>query len=108
MVSTSIYRKDVATQMSPKRSSPSSPKEMPFSPSPTSAPPLGEPRGHFSKFEVRDVQIDDRVTVTRWSKKHISRGSDKRSTSIIEWKKKTDETNTSAWEVADTAKATSK
>ncbi|WOL06570.1 hypothetical protein Cni_G15304 [Canna indica] len=106
-VSASVFRKDVATQMSPE-SSPSSPKEMPFSPSPASAPPIEELESHFSMFEVRDVQVDDRVTVTRWSKKHISRGSDKRSSSIIEWKKKTVEANTSSWEVAETAKTISK
>ncbi|XP_042469011.1 uncharacterized protein LOC122051785 isoform X5 [Zingiber officinale] len=105
-VSISVFRKDVATQMSPERSPPSSPKEIHFSPS-TSTPPL-ELENHFSKFEVRDVQVDDRVTVTRWSKKHISRGSDRHSSSIIEWKKKTVEANTSAWGVAETAKSMSK
>ncbi|XP_074575512.1 uncharacterized protein LOC141831961 isoform X2 [Curcuma longa] len=104
--SISVFRKDVATQMSPERSPPSSPKEIRFSPS-TSTPPL-ELENHFSKFEVRDVQVDDRVTVTRWSKKHTSRGSDRRSSSIMEWKKKTVEANTSGWGVAETAKSMSK
>ncbi|XP_074575510.1 uncharacterized protein LOC141831961 isoform X1 [Curcuma longa] len=103
--SISVFRKDVATQMSPERSPPSSPKEIRFSPS-TSTPPL-ELENHFSKFEVRDVQVDDRVTVTRWSKKHTSRGSDRRSSSIMEWKKKTVEANTSGWGVAETAKSMS-
>ncbi|XP_074582426.1 uncharacterized protein LOC141838759 [Curcuma longa] len=105
--SVSVFRKDVATQMSPERSPPSSPKEIQFSPS-ASTPALEELENHFSKFEVRDVQVDDRVTVTRWSKKQISRGSDRRSSSIIEWKKKTVEANTSAWGIAETSKSMSK
>ncbi|XP_008777597.2 uncharacterized protein LOC103697505 isoform X2 [Phoenix dactylifera] len=109
MISPVVLRKDVATQMSPEGSTPSSPKERPFfSPSPQSAHPIQELESHFSKLEVRDVQVDDRVTVTRWSKKHIARGSDRRSTNIIEWKKKTVETKASSWEVADTAKSMSK
>ncbi|XP_042399551.1 uncharacterized protein LOC121989519 isoform X1 [Zingiber officinale] len=105
--SISVFRKDVATQMSPERSPPYSPKEIQFSPS-ASTPALEELENHFSKFEVRDVQVDDRVTVTRWSKKQISRGSDRRSSSFIEWKKKTVEANTSAWGIAETAKSMSK
>ncbi|XP_010943080.1 uncharacterized protein [Elaeis guineensis] len=109
MISPVVLRKDVATQMSPEGSTPSSPKEMPFfSPSSQSARPIQDLESHFSKLEVRDVQVDDRVTVTRWSKKHIARGSDRRSTNIIEWRKKTVETKAASWEVADTAKSMSK
>ncbi|CAL9091714.1 unnamed protein product [Musa textilis] len=107
-VSTSILRKDVATQMSPEGSTPSSPKEGPFSPSPVSVPPIEEVESHFSKIEIRDVEVDDRVTMTRWSKKHIARDSDRHPTSIIEWKKKTVEANTDAWVVAETARSISK
>ncbi|WOL20016.1 hypothetical protein Cni_G28818 [Canna indica] len=108
MTSASVLRKDVATQMSPEGSTESSPKERPLSPSLASAPQIEELESHFSKLQVRDVQVDDRVTVTRWSKKHVARGTDKRSASIIEWKKKTVEANTSPWEVTDTAKSVSK
>uniref|UniRef100_A0A0A9BNT6 Uncharacterized protein n=1 Tax=Arundo donax TaxID=35708 RepID=A0A0A9BNT6_ARUDO len=62
----------------------------------------------FSKLEIRDVQMDDRVTLTRWSKKHVTRASDNNSTNIIEWKKKTMESKSSAWEVTETAKCISK
>jgi len=44
------------------------------------------------------VQVDDQVTVTRWSKRHVTRGSDKRSTNIIEWRKKTTETRTPSFD----------
>ncbi|CAA7401597.1 unnamed protein product [Spirodela intermedia] len=104
-----ILRKDVATQMSPEDSPRSSPKErLHFSPSPASSPVLEEMQSHFSKLEVRDVQVDDRVTVTRWTKKNISRGSDKGSANVVEWKKKTAESRDSSWEVSETAKSISK
>ncbi|XP_072981919.1 uncharacterized protein [Typha latifolia] len=103
-----VLRKDVATQMSPEGTAPSSPKDRSlFSHSP-SADPIEELESHFSKFEVRDVQIDDRVTVTRWSKKHVTRGSDKRSTNIIEWKKKIVKAKSSSWEETESAKCLSK
>lgn len=98
----------MATQMSPEGSTPSSPKQGPSSPSLDLVPCIEELESHFSKLEVRDVQVDDRVTVTRWSKKHIARGSGRCSASIIEWKKKTVEANTSAWEIAETTKSISK
>jgi len=87
--SSAVLRKDVARQMSPDGSNQSSPKQKhSFSPSPL-AQPIDEPESHFSKLDVRDVQVDDRVTVTRWPKKHVARGFNRRSMNIIEWKKKT-------------------
>jgi len=62
----------------------------------------------FSKLEIKDVQVDDRVTLTRWSKKHVTQGADKNATNIIEWKKKTVESKSSAWEVMEAAKRISK
>lgn len=104
-----LRRKDVATQMSPEDSPRSSPKEgLHFSPSPASSPVIEEMQSHFSKLEVRDVQVDDRVTVTRWTKKNASRGSEKGSANVVEWKKKTAESRGSAWEVPETAKSMSK
>lgn len=100
VVSISTTRKDVATQMSPDGSAFSSPKEALSSPSPASAPAIVEPESHFSKIEVRDVQVDNHVTLT------IARGSDSQSASITEWKK-TIEANTT-WEVTETAKSISR
>ena len=43
---------------------------------------IKEANSHIHKPEIRDVQVDDQVTVTRWSKRHVTRGSDKRSTNM--------------------------
>ncbi|KAK1288922.1 hypothetical protein QJS10_CPB19g01774 [Acorus calamus] len=107
MISPPVLSKDMATQMSPEGSSQSSLTERPqiSSPSRSNDHPIANSQSHLSKLEVRDVQVDDRVTVTRWSKKQISRVSVKGgSANIMEWKKKTAEVRTSAWEVAETAK----
>ena len=92
MISSPIIKKDVGTQMSPEDSISSSPKARHS----CSSLPLGhlikEANSHIQKPEIRDVQVDDQVTVTRWSKRHVTRGSDKRSTNIVEWRKKTVET----------------
>ncbi|KAK1314186.1 hypothetical protein QJS10_CPA06g02390 [Acorus calamus] len=111
MISPPILSKDMATQMSPEGSSQSSLTERPqiSSPSHSTDHPIADSQSHHSKLEVRDVQVDDRVTVTRWSKKQISRVSVKGgSTNIMEWKKKTAEVRASAWEVTQTAKCVSK
>lgn len=39
-------------------------------------------------MEVRDVPVDERVTVTRWSKKHRARLPGKSSANVDDWKKK--------------------
>ncbi|KAF0900558.1 hypothetical protein E2562_032648, partial [Oryza meyeriana var. granulata] len=103
-----ILRKDVATQTSPERSRSSSPSGRPSFSRSLSVQQVKELESCFSKLEIRDVQMDDRVTLTRWSKKHVTRGSEKNSTNIIEWKKKTVESKSSAWEVTETAKCISK
>lgn len=74
-VSRVVSRRDMATQMSPgdsTRSSASSPKDRSsFSTSPPSILPVLEPySNHSAKLEIRDVQVDKRVTVTRQSGKH--------------------------------------
>ncbi|KAF0931305.1 hypothetical protein E2562_002644 [Oryza meyeriana var. granulata] len=92
VISSPIIKKDVATQMSPDDSISSSPKARHSCSSLPPGHPIKEPNSHVPKLEVRDVQVDDQVTVTRWSKRHVTRGSDRRSTNIIEWRKKTIET----------------
>ncbi|KAM0926924.1 hypothetical protein ACQ4PT_003079 [Festuca glaucescens] len=92
LISSPIIKKDVATQMSPDDSIiSSSPKARHSCSSLPSGHAIREPSNHTPKVEVRDVEVDDQVTVTRWSKRHITRGSDKRSTNIVEWRKKTTE-----------------
>ena len=103
-----ILRKDVATQTSPGISRSSSPSmRISFSRS-LSVQQVKELESCFSKLEIKDVQVDDRVTLTRWSKKHVTQGADKNATNIIEWKKKTVESKSSAWEVMEAAKRISK
>lgn len=98
----------MATQTSPELSRSSSPSGRPSFSRSLSVQQVKELESCFSKLEIRDVQMDDRVTLTRWSKKHVTRGSEKNSTNIIEWKKKTVESKSSAWEVTETAKCISK
>jgi hypothetical protein len=99
-----IVRKDVATQTSPDISRSSSPSMRASFSRSLSAQEVKELESCFSKLEVRDVQVDDRVTLTRWSKKHVTRGSDKNAPNIIEWKKKTVDSKSSS----ETAKLISK
>ncbi|XP_039815909.1 uncharacterized protein LOC120678684 isoform X2 [Panicum virgatum] len=103
-----ILRKDVATQTSPDISRSSSPSMRTSFSHSLSVQQVKELESCFSKLEIKDVQVDDRVTLTRWSKKHITRGADKNATNIIEWKKKTVESKSSAWEVMEAAKCISK
>lgn len=101
----------MATQMSPEGSIASSPKRKPsFSPSSPSILPIGELQSvNSSRLEIRDVQVDERVTMTRWSKKHRGRIPGKVSENVESgWKKKAAEACSSAWEVSETAKSISK
>uniref|UniRef100_A0ACD5Y7A0 Uncharacterized protein n=2 Tax=Avena sativa TaxID=4498 RepID=A0ACD5Y7A0_AVESA len=103
-----ILKKDMATQTSPDLSRSSSPNTRSSFSRSLSIQQVKEMGSCFSELEIKDVQMDDRVTLTRWSKKHVSRGSDKNSTNIIEWKRKTMESKSSTWEVTETAKCISK
>lgn len=105
--STVILRKDVATQTSPELSRSSSPSIRPPFIRSLSTQQVKERESCFSDVEIRDVQMDDRVTLTRWSKKHVTRASNKNSTNIIEWKKKTVDSKSSSWELTE-AKCISK
>lgn len=101
VISPNVLQKDMATHMSSSQSTHSSPDKR--SPSP-SADPIIELEAHFSKLEIRDVQVDGQ-TVTRRPKKHIT--SERCLRNIIEWKNK-GEDNASAWEVAEPSKFLSK
>ncbi|KAI8000655.1 hypothetical protein LOK49_LG09G02452 [Camellia lanceoleosa] len=70
-ISRDVSRRDMATQISPEGSPYSSPKRLSFSPSTPPVLPIVELESpKTSKLEVRDIQVDEQVTVTRWSKKH--------------------------------------
>ncbi|KAJ8772896.1 hypothetical protein K2173_028073 [Erythroxylum novogranatense] len=108
-VSRAVSRRDMATQMSPDGSNQSSPSQRAsFSASVPSALPIIEMQSIYSsKSEVRDVQVDERVTVTRWSKKHRARNSWKSSDIVDGWRKKAVDAPSSAWDVSEAAKSIS-
>ncbi|KAJ4967586.1 hypothetical protein NE237_019435 [Protea cynaroides] len=111
MISCVVSRRDVATQMSPESSTHSSPKGRPsFSPSPLPLllPTVELPSRHSSKSEVRDVQVDEPVTVTRLSRKHSTLLPEKGPMDAEDWRKKAAEAQVSAWEVTDMVKCMSK
>lgn len=100
----------MATQMSLDGSDCSSPKRrLSFS---TSTPALsitGLHSTHGTKLGVRDVQVDEQVIWTRWSKKskqHRIPGNG--SGGSEDWKKKDIDTRSSAWDISDTTKDISK
>ncbi|KAL0380885.1 UNVERIFIED_CONTAM: hypothetical protein Sangu_0152800 [Sesamum angustifolium] len=68
---TVVYRRDMATQMSPEGSTHSSSKgRLSFSTLPSSVPALFHPHSnHAAKDEIRDVQVDKGTTMARQSKK---------------------------------------
>ncbi|KAI4316695.1 hypothetical protein L6164_024650 [Bauhinia variegata] len=109
-VSRSVSRRDMATQMSPEGSPCSSPNMRPsFSTSLPSTLPVTEMQSvSSSKTDIRDVQVDERVTVTRWSKKHRALFSGRGSEIVENWKKKERNAQSSAWDIAETAKTVSK
>lgn len=99
----------MATQMSPESGSYSSPKGMLLSASTPSALPIAEIQSiRSSKSDVRDVQVDEKVTVTRWSKKHRTRTSGKSSEIVDDWRKKAADAQTSAWDITESTKTISK
>ncbi|KAH7845339.1 hypothetical protein Vadar_000848 [Vaccinium darrowii] len=108
-ISRVVSRRDMATQMSPEGSQHSSPRcRLSFSPSTPYTLPMVELESvQSSKLEVRDVQVDERVTMTRWSKKHKARFSGKGSESVGVWKKKDFDALSCAWGVSDSAKSIS-
>ncbi|KFK36165.1 hypothetical protein AALP_AA4G086500 [Arabis alpina] len=67
-----VSRRDMATQMSPEGSIRLSPeRHYSYSPSSPSAVPIGELlNAHSNRAEANDLQVDEKVTVTRWSKRH--------------------------------------
>ncbi|KAK1405751.1 Remorin, C-terminal protein [Heracleum sosnowskyi] len=108
-ISRAVSRRDMATQMSPERSPRSSPNERNSFASSTNSvlPTVGWQNSHSSKQEVRDVQVDERVTMTRWCKKNKSRTTGKGSGNCDDWKRKALEIRSTNWEVSETANSIS-
>lgn len=109
-ISRVVSRRDMATQMSPEGSPHSSSRQgsSSFSPSTPILPIVELQSVHSSKPEVRDVQVDERVTVTRWSKKHRVRVPGRGSGNADDWKRKAVEIRSSGWDVSETAKTIAK
>ncbi|KAG8632628.1 uncharacterized protein LOC110606917 isoform X2 [Manihot esculenta] len=109
-ITSAVSRRDIATQMSPEGSNHSSPsRRASFSVSSPSALTILELQGmHSTKSEVRDVQVDEKVTVTKGSKKHRARTQGKRSEIVDDWRKKSADARSSGWDVSEAAKSISK
>ncbi|CAJ1972696.1 unnamed protein product [Sphenostylis stenocarpa] len=109
-VSPAISRRDMATQMSPEGSSCSSPNLRPsFSASTPPPLPLSEFKSlPFSKMDIRDVPVDERVTMTRWSKKHRALFSGRGSENVDSWKIKETSSRSSSWDISEGSKTVTK
>ncbi|KAI5656229.1 hypothetical protein M9H77_25022 [Catharanthus roseus] len=110
-ISRAVSRRDMATQMSPEGSPQSSSRQQSsFSPSTTPILPIVEVQSinSYLKPEIRDVQVDERVTVTRWSKKNRVRVPGRGSGNADDWKRKAVEIRSAGWDVSETAKSISK
>ncbi|GMH16666.1 hypothetical protein Nepgr_018507 [Nepenthes gracilis] len=104
-ISRAVSRRDVATQMSPVGITHSFPRRTSyFSPStPTILPITDMQSFSSSKEDIRDIQVVERVTLTRWTKKHKSLIPGKASEDVDNWKLKAVEAS-SAGQVSKTEK----
>ncbi|KAG8390897.1 hypothetical protein BUALT_Bualt01G0131300 [Buddleja alternifolia] len=110
-ISHAVSRRDMATQMSPESSNHSSPnRTSSFSlATPTILPLVELHKMHSSKHEIRDVPVDERVTMTRWSKKNRSKNPGTGSRNADDWKSKAVNVRAASWEVSsETSKSISK
>ncbi|KAL6504365.1 hypothetical protein OROGR_026288 [Orobanche gracilis] len=111
-ISRAVSRRDMATQMSPESSRQSSPiRHSPSFSLTTSAIQHVESQNmHSNKPEMRDVPVDERVTMTRWSKNNRCEiNSRKGSRNGGDWKRKDVNFQSGSWEVAaETSKSFSK
>ncbi|KAJ9567476.1 hypothetical protein OSB04_003442 [Centaurea solstitialis] len=113
-ISRDVSRRDMATQMSPEGSPYSSPRRRNSNSISLSTSILPVPELqqiiHTSKADVRDVQVDDQVSLSRWSKKSRARIPGRRSGSemVDDWKRKALEVRSADWEVSEMTKSLSK
>ncbi|KAL2346413.1 hypothetical protein Fmac_000413 [Flemingia macrophylla] len=110
-VSLVVSKREMATQTSPQDSSCSSPNLRPsFSASTPSTLPATKFQTDAScKMDMKDVQVDEHVTLTRWSKKHKAlftggRGSEHDDS----WKKNEKGAQSAAWDISETSKTVSR
>uniref|UniRef100_A0A7N0TPD9 Remorin C-terminal domain-containing protein n=1 Tax=Kalanchoe fedtschenkoi TaxID=63787 RepID=A0A7N0TPD9_KALFE len=102
-VSRDVSRRDFATQMSPEGSAQSSPRKRPS----TSTLSIVESQSYQSSHsDVKDVEVDERVTVTKWPKKNKARKSrSSGSHNAEDWAKKTFVPQSCPWEASETRKS---
>lgn len=101
----------MATQMSPESSNHSSPRrDSSFSLATPSILPVVEAQSiRPSRPEMRDVLVDERVTMTRWSKKSRGKNPGRSSRNGDEWKRKAANDHSDSWGVSsETSKSISK
>jgi hypothetical protein len=55
----------------------------------------------FSDLKIRDVPMDDRMTINWWSKKNVTGSSNKNSINIVECKETTVEPKSSSWDFTE-------
>ncbi|XAR64041.1 hypothetical protein NMG60_11024240 [Bertholletia excelsa] len=104
-----LSRKDVGTQMSPDGSPHSSPRRLSFSSSsPSLLHTVKLESAQFSKTEVRDVQVDEHVTLTRCSKRDATRFPRKSSENVGNWKKRVAKVQSPAWKLSEAEKIIAK
>ncbi|XP_073127182.1 uncharacterized protein [Henckelia pumila] len=108
-ISRDISRRDMATQMSPESSiQSSSERRSSFSLATPILPLVEFESTHASKPEIRDVPVDEPVTMTRWSKKNKSKNSGSGGGYINDWKRKAVNIGSATWEVSmETSKSIS-
>ncbi|XP_019445718.1 PREDICTED: uncharacterized protein LOC109349392 isoform X2 [Lupinus angustifolius] len=109
-VSPAVSMRDMATQMSPEGISCSFPNRRPSFAASTPPPlPVTEfQSAPFSKLDIRDMQVDERVTMTRWSKKHRALFSGRHSENVDSLKRKETSTQSSSWDNSERSKTISK
>lgn len=110
-VSWTVSRRDMATQMSLDGSDGSSPKRrLSFSTSPPapSIENLHLQSTYGTNLGIKDVQVDEQVILTRWSKKNKHWIPGKGSGGSEDWTKNDRDTRSSAWDISDATKNTAK
>ncbi|CAK7337680.1 unnamed protein product [Dovyalis caffra] len=95
-----ISRRDMATQMSPESSTHSSCRRRSSSP-PSIAPVLEPPSDHSSKLEIREVQVDKRATVIRWSKRPGSQRIKRRQPDVEDFNPNAADARSSSWDISE-------
>lgn len=95
-VSRAVSRRDMATQMSPESSLQSSPRMQSSFSTATAVTPVADLQSaNSSRPEIRDVTIDERISMTWWSKKNKTPGGGSRN--VVDWKNKAISIGTSSW-----------